>query len=255
MTMSCRTWWAPAARHISPVRRLKRSSCAVPWWAKVKVCQGESSVRTCSGVGAGGSIAEAAAARFLRGGIRAEEQMRVLAEAADGGGVGGKVAEHGAGWCSLRRRQPGGGGAAEEGSASRSVRSSRICSRARWLRRAARTSSRYCLLFGWGWLFCPAWEEWGHGGRRPATGGRSRRERGEREKFGESVGRARSWFGNAGRADRVAKPRRGCGGRSGAGGNHRGRRRRELGEAVRSRRRGARRRSAARGRRSWEKSR
>ena len=46
------------------------------------------------GGGSGRSVAEAAAARFLGGGMGAKEQMRVLAEAADGGGVGGKMLEH-----------------------------------------------------------------------------------------------------------------------------------------------------------------
>ncbi len=48
------------------------------------------------GGGSGRSIAEAAAACFLGGGIRAQEQMSVLAEAADGGGVVGERLEHGA---------------------------------------------------------------------------------------------------------------------------------------------------------------
>jgi len=48
------------------------------------------------GGGSGGSIAEAAAACFLGGGIGAEEQMGVVAEAADGGGARGKMLEHGA---------------------------------------------------------------------------------------------------------------------------------------------------------------
>ena len=47
------------------------------------------------GSGSGRPVAEAAAARFLLGEIRPEEQMGILAEAADGGGVGGKVAENG----------------------------------------------------------------------------------------------------------------------------------------------------------------
>ena len=47
------------------------------------------------GGGSGRSIAEAAAAGFLGGGIRAEEQMSVLAEAADGRGVVGEMLEHG----------------------------------------------------------------------------------------------------------------------------------------------------------------
>jgi hypothetical protein len=48
------------------------------------------------GGGRGGSVAKAAAACFLGGGIRAEEQMSVLAEAADGGGGVREMLEYGA---------------------------------------------------------------------------------------------------------------------------------------------------------------
>ena len=48
------------------------------------------------GGGSGRSVAAAATARLLGGGMGAEEQMRVLAEAADGGGVRGKMLERGA---------------------------------------------------------------------------------------------------------------------------------------------------------------
>ena len=47
------------------------------------------------GSGSGKAISAAAAARFLRLRIRLEQQPGILAEAADGGGVGGKVGKDG----------------------------------------------------------------------------------------------------------------------------------------------------------------
>ena len=47
------------------------------------------------GSGSGRPVAEAAAARFLGLRMGTEQQAGILAEAADGGGVGGKVAENG----------------------------------------------------------------------------------------------------------------------------------------------------------------
>jgi hypothetical protein len=48
------------------------------------------------GGGRGRSVAETAAASFLGGGMRAEEQVSVVAEAADSRGVRGEMLEHGA---------------------------------------------------------------------------------------------------------------------------------------------------------------
>ena len=152
------------------------------------------------GSGSGRSVAEAAAARFLVGRIGPEEQMRILAEAADGGGVGGKVVEHGLiGVASIEGdEEPAGGGGrvGVEGGAQLADLFAGALAEAG----GAQLGLAVLLLLGGGGFFARLG---GSGSMAEGDGDQAAGavgERAEREKFGESAGRARNWFESAGRA-------------------------------------------------------